>query len=105
VIVQHQKIADALVLERGEPVVLTNCEFVEPSIRKQGERPYGLPDPSYIVGDTPIYERIFGSPAVFNRALIYRGRNLHSADIPPEAELDPHPRRGRLTLNGFLTGR
>jgi hypothetical protein len=66
---------------------------------------HGLPDPRYIVGDTPIYERIFGSPAVFNRALIYRGRNLHSADIPPQAQLDPHPRRGRLTLNGFLNGR
>jgi len=72
---------------------------------QQDDTHHGLPGPRYIVGDTPLYERIFGSPAVFNRALIYRGRNLHSADIPPEAELDPHPRRGRLTLNGFLNGR
>jgi len=65
----------------------------------------GLPGARYITSDTPMYERIFGSPAVFNRALIYRGRNLHSADIAPTANLDADPRRGRLTLNGFLSGR
>ena len=59
----------------------------------------------YIVENTPLFERIFGSPAVFNRALIYRGRNLHSADIGKYAALDSDPRHGRLTLNGFLTGR
>ena len=66
---------------------------------------HGLPPAQYIVGDTPIYARIDGSAAVFNRALVYRGRNLHSADIGPEAHLSADPRRGRLTLNGFLTGR
>lgn len=66
---------------------------------------HGLPPAEYIVENTPLFERIFGSPAVFNRALIYRGRNLHSADIGKYAALDSDPRHGRLTLNGFLTGR
>jgi len=64
----------------------------------------GLPTANYITGDTLLFERIDGSPATFNRALIYRGRNLHSADVGIESNLSADVRRGRLTLNGFLTG-
>lgn len=65
----------------------------------------GLPDPAYIRGNDALFERIDGSPAVPNRALIYRGRNLHSADILDTTPLSSDPRVGRLTLNGFLLGR
>ena len=66
---------------------------------------HGLPPPGYINGDTPLFERIGGSPATFNRAVLYRGRNLHSGDIAPDFRFDPSPRNGRLTLNAFLLGR
>ena len=56
----------------------------------------------YIDGDTSIFERTANYEAVFNRMLIYRSHNLHSASIPPGFAFDPDPRAGRLTLNLFL---
>jgi hypothetical protein len=56
----------------------------------------------YICGDTPIFERIADYEAVFNRMLVYRSRNLHSASLAPGFACDPDPRTGRLTLNLFL---
>ncbi|MEG3175140.1 DUF6445 family protein [Sphingomonas sp. RB3P16] len=63
---------------------------------------HGLPDPAYISGDTPIYERIAVQPGAFNRALVYAGNTLHCADLPPEVTLSSDPLAGRLTLNLFL---
>jgi len=65
-------------------------------------RRHGLPPAAYHVGDTPLFERIAVPAPVFNRALIYRGRNLHSGDITPDFAFDPDPRTGRLTLTGFM---
>jgi hypothetical protein len=59
-----------------------------------GNRPEG-----FINADTPLFERIATYPAVFNRALIYRGINLHSGDIDPTFSFDEDPRRGRLTAS------
>lgn len=56
----------------------------------------------YISGDTECYERIGRQAGVFNRMLVYRRTSLHSADLGPELEISADPRRGRLTLNGFL---
>ena len=56
----------------------------------------------YICGDTPIFERIADYEAVFNRMLVYRSRNLHSASLAPGFVGSPDPREGRLTLNLFL---
>jgi hypothetical protein len=61
------------------------------------------PAPGYIVGDTPQFERIGGIDAAFDRLLVYRSRQLHSGRVP--GELNPNPRRGRLTANIFLTYR
>lgn len=56
----------------------------------------------YIAGDTEFYERIARQPGVFNRMLVYRRTSLHSADFGPDLQITSDPRRGRLTLNGFL---
>jgi len=56
----------------------------------------------YICGDTPMFERIADYEAVFNRLLVYRSRNLHSASLAPDFVGSPDPRAGRLTLNLFF---
>jgi hypothetical protein len=58
----------------------------------------------FIEGDTALFERVASFPAIFNRALIYRGISLHSGDIAT-GPFDSDPRLGRLTANTvFLFG-
>jgi hypothetical protein len=56
----------------------------------------------YISGDTEFYERIGRQDGIFNRMLVYRRTSLHSADLTPEFVASPDPRRGRLSVNGFI---
>jgi hypothetical protein len=56
----------------------------------------------YICGDDPLFERTASFAAAFNRVLIYRSINLHSADIAPGFRFDGSPRSGRLTANTFF---
>lgn len=63
---------------------------------------HGLPQEDYIRNSTPIFERIDACKAAFNRAVIYRGTNLHAIDIPEDYTFDPSPETGRLTINTFL---
>jgi hypothetical protein len=65
---------------------------------------HGLPPAGYISGDTPLYERIASYEARPNRALIYRSRALHCAEIAPGAALTASATDGRLTVNSFLFG-
>ncbi len=67
-----------------------------------GVQTHGMPEASYIAGDTALYERVAVQPACFNRALVYAGNTLHCAYLPPEVTLSPDPLVGRLTLNLFL---
>lgn len=67
-----------------------------------GVKTHGMPEASYIAGDTALYERIAVQPARFNRALVYAGNTLHCAYLPPEVALSAEPLVGRLTLNLFL---
>jgi Family of unknown function (DUF6445) len=69
---------------------------------KAGVADHGLPAPSYIAGDTPLYEQIANYEARPNRALIYRGHSLHCAAIPAGVELPADPACGRLSINSFL---
>jgi Family of unknown function (DUF6445) len=62
----------------------------------------GPPPAQYICGDDAMFERTMSFPAAFNRVLIYRSINLHSADIAPGFTFDPSPRTGRLTANTFF---
>ncbi|WP_242140241.1 DUF6445 family protein [Sphingomonas sp. TREG-RG-20F-R18-01] len=57
---------------------------------------------SYIAGDTALFEQTALVPGVFNRALLYRGRMLHSGAIARDAALPADPARGRLTVTGFF---
>lgn len=66
---------------------------------------HGVPDATYISGDTPMFERIAHCEARFNRAIIYRGNTIHCADIPLGMELSADPKVGRLTVNTFINGR
>ena len=65
---------------------------------------HGLPPAGYISGDTPLYEKIASYEARPNRALIYRSRALHCAEIAPGAALTASATDGRLTVNSFLFG-
>ena len=62
------------------------------------------PAPGYITGSTALYEQICSQKGVFNRLLMYRRTSLHSGNIAPDFVPDPDPRRGRLSINGFLAG-
>ncbi len=68
----------------------------------RGVRTHGMPEASYIAGDTALYEQIAVQTARFNRALVYAGNTLHCAHLPPETVLSADPMVGRLTLNLFL---
>jgi hypothetical protein len=62
----------------------------------------GAPPAKYICGDDPLFERTASFNAEFNRVIIYRSINLHSADIGPKFSFDAGPRTGRLTANTFF---
>jgi hypothetical protein len=62
----------------------------------------GMPPSQFIEGDTPLFERVARYECTFNRILIYRGRFLHSVNMPVTETPDTNPRTGRLTVNTFL---
>ena len=57
---------------------------------------------SYITGDTALFEQTALLPGVYNRALLYRSRMLHSGAIASDAALSDDPATGRLTVTGFF---
>jgi len=63
---------------------------------------YGLPEPGYIYGDTPPFERLLSIEARPNRAILYRGHTLHSGLIPKDMPLTTNPFAARMTLNTFI---
>lgn len=56
----------------------------------------------YIAGSNQYYEEIARYEAAFNRVIMYRGNCLHSASVPADFGFEPHPVKGRLTLNSFI---
>ena len=69
---------------------------------RAGVAKHGLPEAAYISGSTPLYEQFASYEARPNRALIYRSRSLHCAEIAAKAVLPAEPATGRLTINSFL---
>jgi Family of unknown function (DUF6445) len=63
---------------------------------------HGPPPEQYIRGDTDLFEQILAIDGKFNRALLYRGQQLHSGAIGPETPLSPDPAKGRLTVTAFM---
>lgn len=63
---------------------------------------HGNPPHTYLDDSTPIFERIGHFVGHYNRALVYRGRLLHSGAIGAFQQLSADPRTGRLTITGFF---
>lgn len=57
----------------------------------------------YMTGSNRWFRKVGSVPARRNRMIFYSGTMLHSGEIRHPERLDPDPRRGRLTLNAFLT--
>jgi hypothetical protein len=60
------------------------------------------PARDYINSSTALYEQVRSEAGAFNRMLVYRRNSLHSGSLALPLALDPNPRTGRLTLNGFI---
>ena len=67
-------------------------------------RRYGL-QPSYMDGSNAYFEQVAQLGAAWNRAIFYDGSLFHTADVGRAMSLSTDPRRGRLTLNAFITCR
>lgn len=65
----------------------------------------GPPPARYVRGDTKFFEQIHEVESRFNRAVLYRGQQLHSGVIEPSARLSADPSTGRLTITAFMTVR
>jgi hypothetical protein len=62
----------------------------------------GPPPRRYIFEDDALFERTGSCAAAFNRVIVYRSINLHSADIRAAFNFQAGPRTGRLTVNTFF---
>jgi Family of unknown function (DUF6445) len=63
---------------------------------------HGLPPPAYLNGSNAIFEQTGHFDGRHNRALVYRGRLLHSGAIAAGDALIADPGHGRLTITGFF---
>lgn len=63
---------------------------------------YGEPPAEYIKGETTAFELMLKVKAKPNRAILYRGRTLHSGIIPKSLTLTTDPKIARMTINTFL---
>ena len=61
--------------------------------------------PGYLTDSNAYFEKTHSIPARWNRLLVYSGMLFHSGEISNPQALNDDPRTGRLTLNGFFTGR
>ncbi|NVD44024.1 DUF6445 family protein [Qipengyuania atrilutea] len=68
----------------------------------QDEAEFGPLAQAYHYGDSDRFEMIGEVEAKVDRAIIYRGRTLHSGIIPEEPDPSSAHERGRLTINTFL---
>ncbi len=63
---------------------------------------FGMPEAGYYFESDEKFERIAYIPAKYNRAIAYRGVNLHAVHIGPDFQFSANPAKGRLTVNTFL---
>lgn len=62
----------------------------------------GLPPPTYIAGDTALFEQVHVAEGRFNQMIAYRGNTLHCAALKADFAPVADPAKGRLSLNLFL---
>jgi len=65
----------------------------------------GEPEPAYIGGNSPMFERTHVCTHRYNRAIIYRGKLLHCADLANTPNLPDSIEHGRLTVATFIQPR
>ena len=61
--------------------------------------------PNYMTQSNEDFELVCTVPAAWNRAIFYDGCIFHSGHVTNPELLDADPARGRLSINGFFTGR
>lgn len=61
--------------------------------------------PGFMTDSNAYFERTLTVPAKWNRMIVYSGMVFHSGDIRRPEAMSADPAIGRLTLNGFFTGR
>jgi hypothetical protein len=61
--------------------------------------------PRYMIGPNAYFAEVLSLPAKWNRLVLYDGMIFHSGNIRHPDRLRDDPEHGRLTLNGFFTGR
>ena len=71
---------------------------------KDFETKYGL-QAGYMIESNDYFEKVLNVPARWNRMIIYDGMVFHSADIRHPELMTDNPQAGRLSLNGFFSGR
>jgi len=91
---RHRATGFETVDQDRQPEYWRQVEAEQPAIEKTPS--------AYIGGDTEFYERIAHQDGVFNKMLVYRRTSLHSGALGPDFDASPDPRRGRLSVNGFL---
>lgn len=72
---------------------------------KQDFAIHGEPEPGYISGDTPLFERVAAVEHRYNRAVIYPSSLLHCSQLHPGVEYHADPAYGRLTVAAFMLAR
>lgn len=87
-----------------EAILPERAERFEAAV-KDDEQAYGPLPPRYFHGDDERYEMIGEIEARPDRAILYRGRQLHSGHVPVAPDPAALRERGRLTINTFLIGR
>lgn len=61
--------------------------------------------PRYMTGPNAYFEHVLAVPPKWNRLVLYDGMIFHSGDIRHPERMHDDPLTGRLSLNGFFTGR
>ena len=87
-----------------ETVTAARLLEYEPTLAEEIRRD-GVPDASYIKGDTALFEEVAVFEGRYNRALLYPSNALHCARIPDDMVFSADIETGRLTVNTFLSGR
>lgn len=83
-----------------EKITSENVEHYKQSVVDEGALMFEKK--SYMNGSNKYFEQIAEIEAMFNRMVIYPSNILHSGNISADFNFDPHPARGRLTLNSFI---
>lgn len=87
-----------------ETITQDRFEFYKSTLAEEIVK-FGLPPQDYVDEGKPQFTLIGRIASKPNRCILYRGITLHSGYIPEGLQLDNDPRKGRLTINTFLSAK